>query len=116
MLGALIVYDKSIQPPVEVWSFIFPGTMTSPMHANTCYLYGKVPAGAESTAATMLQTGRIYSVFLNGRPNDPSDSTRGYRGKFCITTDATSQQKIIAITKDMQEWQTEICPTHPSLP
>ena len=116
MLGALMVYDISIKPPVEVWSFILPGATTLPMHAKTCYLYGQVPAGAESTAATMLQTGRIYSVFLNGRPDDPSDSTRGYRGKFCITTDATSQQKIIAINKDMQEWRTEICPPRPSRP
>ena len=116
MLGALMVYDISIKPPVEVWSFILPGSTTLPMHATTCYLYGQVPAGAESTAATMLKTDRMYSVFLNGRPDAPSDSTRGYRGKFCLTSDAAGQQKIIAINKDMQEWRTEICPPRPSRP
>lgn len=116
MLGALMVYDISIKPPVKVWSFILPGATTLPMHAKTCYLYGQVPAEAESTAATMLKTDRMYSVFLNGRPDDPSDSTRGYRGKFCLTNDAAGQQKIIAINSDMQEWRTEICPPRPSRP
>lgn len=116
MLGALMVYDISIKPPVEVWSFILPGATTLPMHAKTCYLYGQVPTGAESTAATMLKTDRMYCVFLNGRPDDPSDSTRGYRGKFCLTNDPAGQQKIIAINSDMQEWRTEICPSHPSRP
>ena len=110
MLGALMVYDISIKPPVKVWSFILPGATTLPMHAKTCYLYGQVPAGAESTAATMLKTGRMYSVFLNGRPDDPSDSTRGYKGKFCLIATANGGQQVIPIKRDMQAWIDEICP------
>ena len=112
MLGALIVYDISIKPPVEVWSFILPGATILPMHAKTCYLYDQVPAGAESTAATMLKTGRMYSVFLNGRPDDPSDSTRGYKGKFCLIATANNGQQVIPIKRDMQAWIDEICPAN----
>lgn len=114
MLGALMVYDISIKPPVEVWSFILPGATTLPMHAKTCYLYGQVPAGAESTAVTMLKTDRMYSVFLNGRPDDPSDSTYGYKGKFCLITTANSGQQVIPIKRDMQAWIDEICPANTS--
>ena len=112
MLGALMVYDISIKPPVEVWSFILPGATTLPMHAKTCYLYGQVPAGAESTAATMLKTDRMYSVFLNGRPDDPSDSTYGYKGKFCLITTANNGQQVIPIKRDMRAWIDEICPAN----
>ncbi len=112
MLGALMVYDISIKPPVKVWSFILPGATTLPMHAKTCYLYGQVPAGAESTAATMLKTDRMYSVFLNGRPDDPSDSTRGYKVKFCLIATANSGQQVIPIKRDMQAWIDEICPAN----
>jgi hypothetical protein len=77
MLGALMVYDVSIKPTEEVWSFIFSGTTTIPMHANTCLLYGQAPAGAEATAMKKLRVGRMYSVFLNGRPDDPMEGTQG---------------------------------------
>ena len=112
MLGALMVYDISIKPPVEVWSFILPGATPLPMHAKTCYLYGQVPTGAESTAATMLKTGRMYDVFLNGRPADPSDPTRGYVGKFCLITGISGERKILRIDSDSQAWIDEICPEH----
>ncbi|MDN2679998.1 MULTISPECIES: hypothetical protein [unclassified Janthinobacterium] len=112
MLGALMVYDLSIKPPVEVWSFILPGATPLPMHAKTCHLYGQVPTGAESTAATMLKTDRMYSVFLNGRPDAPSDSTYGYKGKFCLITTANSGQQVIPITRNMRAWIDEICPAN----
>lgn len=116
MLGALMVYDLSIKPPGAVWSFILPGATPLPMHAKTCYLYGQVPTGAESTAATMLKTDRKCSLFLNGRPDDPSDSTCGYRGKFCLIIDTLGRQKIIAISKDMPEWRTNSAqPIHPPI-
>lgn len=113
-LGALMVYDLSIKPPVEVWSFILAGATTLPMHAKTCYLYGQVPTGAESTAATMLKTDRMYSVFLNGRPDAPSDSTYGDKGKFCLITTANSGQQVIPIKRDMRAWIDEICPANTS--
>lgn len=110
MLGALIVSDVSIEPTEKVWSFIFPGTITIPMHANTCLLYGRAPAGAETIPAKPLKKGKMYSVFLNARPDDPSDSTYGYKGKFCIAATANNSQQVIPIKKGTQAWIDNICP------
>ena len=111
LLGALTVYDVSSKPPEEAWSFIFPGTIVMPIHAETCFLYGHAPAKAETTAAARLKHGRMYSVFLNGRPDDPSDPTYGYKGKFCIVVKADGGQQVIVITRDMPAWRDEVCPS-----
>lgn len=108
----LTVMSDTLKAPRKGWSFILPGATTLPMHATTCYLYGQVPAGAESTAVTMLKTDRMYSVFLNGRPDDPSDSTYGYKGKFCLITTANSGQQVIPIKRDMRAWIDEVCPAN----
>ena len=62
--------------------------------------------------APELQTGRVYSIFLNGRPNDPSDPTYGYMGKFCIVATATGERNIIAIGSDTPAWRQDSCPEH----
>lgn len=111
LLGALSVYDISSKPAEETWSFIFPATITMPMSARSCLLYGHAPAGSEATVAIQLQKGRMYSVFLNGRPGDPSDPTYGYKGKFCITSKADGGQQVIVITREMPAWRHEVCAT-----
>jgi len=111
LLGALTVYDVSSDPAEEAWSFTFPGTTTIPIHAKTCFPYGHVPAGAEAIAAAKLKEGRMYSVFLNGRPDDPADSTYGYKGKFCIANLPTGGQQVVPITRDMPAWRSEVCPS-----
>ena len=115
-LGALSVSDVTVKPTTEIWGFLMTGGKKITLSSANCILYGNIPSGAEASPAPELRTGKVYEVFLNGRPDDSSDSTRGYRGKFCLTTDAAGQQEIIAINSDMQAWRTELCPVHPSLP
>ena len=115
-LGALMVSDMSVQPVKEVWGFSLPPDMPLPIRASTCIRYGNVPTGATGIRAGKLIPGHFYSVFLNGRPKDPSDPTYGYQGKFCVKATAADGQQVIPISSDMQEWRTEICPPHPSLP
>ena len=115
-LGALMVSDMSVQPVKEVWGFSLPPDMALPIRASTCIRYGNLPTDATGIRAEKLIPGHFYSVFLNGRPKDPSDPTYGYQGKFCVVATEAGAQKVIPIDSDMQEWRTEICPAHPSLP
>lgn len=113
MLGALIVSDLSVRPVKKVWSFFLPSTTQLPIHAASCIRYGELPTMANGISPGKLITGHFYSVFLNGRPKDPSDPTYGYKGKFCIATKADGGQQVIAITSDMPAWRDEVCASAP---
>ena len=115
-LGALIVSDLSVQSVKKVWSFSVLPDWPIPIHADSCIRYGDLPPTAIGIKPKSLVPGHFYSVFLNGRPKDPSDPTYGYQGKFCVVATEAGAQKVIPIDSDMQEWRTEICPAHPSLP
>ena len=112
-LGALMVSDMSVQPVKEVWGFSMPPDMPLPIRASICIRYGNVPTGATGIRAGKLIPGHFYSVFLNGRPKDPSDPTYGYQGKFCVKATAAGAQQVIPINSGMQAWIDEVCPTHP---
>jgi len=105
LLGALSISDLSEKPVVRVWSFYMTGGKKVPLSSKSCLRYGDLPQGANGMPAPELQTGWVYSVFLNGRPDDPSDPTYGYRGKFCIAVTSTDERKIIAIGSDMPAWK-----------
>lgn len=113
LLGALSISDLSGKPARDIWSFFMTGGRKIPLSSKSCLRYGELPEGATTAAgmpAPELHTGRVYSIFLNGRPNDPSDPTYGYRGKFCIATKADGGQQVIMITSDMPAWRDEVCP------
>ena len=76
-LGALMVSDMSVQPVKEVWGFSLPPDMALAIRASTCIRYGSMPTGATGMRAEKLIPGHFYSVFLNGRPKDPSDPSYG---------------------------------------
>ena len=112
LLGALSISDLSVKPATKVWSFVMSGGRKVPLSSKICLLYGDIPQGANGMPAPELQTGRVYSIFLNGRPDDPSDPTYGYRGKFCIVTMPTGERKIIAIGSDTPAWKQDSCTEH----
>ena len=111
-IGALSLSDLSVKPAIKIWSFIMPVMVTIPVRASSCILYGVAPAGAETRPAPPLKTGRLYDVFLNGRPDDPSDPTRGYVGKFCLAAKAGGGHELVVVTSDMREWIDETCPVN----
>lgn len=114
LLGALSVADLTDKPATGVWSFLMTGGEKMPLSSKSCLLYGDLPKSAqavEGMPAPELQAGRVYSIFLNGRPNDPSDPSYGYRGKFCIVGTSAKDRKIIAINSDTQAWKDDICPS-----
>lgn len=112
LLGALSISDLSEKPVVGVWSFYMTGGKKVPLSSKICLRYGDLPQGANGMPAPELQTGRVYSIFLNGRPNDPADPTYGYMGKFCIVATVTGERKIIAIGSDTPAWKKDSCPEH----
>ena len=113
LLGALSISDLSEKPVVGVWSFYMTGGKKVPLSSKSCLRYGDLPQGANGMPAPELQTGRVYSIFLNGRPNDPSDPTYGYMGKFCIVATPAGERRIIAIGSDTPAWKQDSCPEHP---
>ena len=112
LLGALSISDLSEKPAVGVWSFYMTGGKKVPLSSKSCFRYADLPQGANGMPAPELQTGRVYSIFLNGRPNDPSDPTYGYMGKFCIVATSTGERQIIAIGSDTPAWRQDSCPEH----
>lgn len=112
LLGALSISDLSEKPAVGVWSFYMTGGKKVPLSSKSCLRYGDLPQGANGMSAPELQTGRVYSIFLNGRPNDPADPTYGYMGKFCIVATSAGERKIIAIGSDTPAWKQNSCPEH----
>ena len=112
LLGALSISDLSEKPAVGVWSFYMTGGKKVPLSSKSCLRYADLPQGANGMPAPELQTGRVYSIFLNGRPNDPSDPTYGYMGKFCIVATSTGERQIIAIGSDTPAWRQDSCPEH----
>jgi len=110
LLGALSISDLSEKPAVGVWSFYMTGGKKVPLSSKSCLRHADLPQGANGMPAPELQTGRVYSIFLNGRPNDPSDPTYGYMGKFCIVATSTGERQIIAIGSDTPAWRQDSCP------
>ena len=116
LLGALSISDLSVKPATKVWSYVMSGGRKIPLSSKSCLLYGDIPQGANGMPAPELQTGRVYSIFLNGRPDDPSDPTYGYRGKFCIAATSADERKIIAIGSGTPAWKHDHCPEHSLVP
>lgn len=112
LLGALSISDLSVKPATKVWSFVMSEGRKVPLSSKICLLYGDIPQGANGMPVPELQTGRVYSIFVNGRPDDPSDPTYGYRGKFCIVATSTGERNIIAIGSDTPAWRQDSCPEH----
>lgn len=116
LLGALSVADLTDKPATGMWSFLMTGGEKIPLSSKSCLLYGDLPKNAqavEGMPAPELQAGRVYSIFLNGRPNDPSDPTYGYMGKFCIALKPDGGQQVIPIRSTTRAWIDEVCPTAP---
>ena len=109
-LYALVLSDVSTKPATKVWSFIMPVGASIPVTADHCILYGVAPAGAEAIQAPQLIFGHMYDVFLNGRPEDRADPTRGYVGKFCMARKLSGATAVVPIGRNSKAWINELCP------
>lgn len=114
LLGALIISDLSSRPVKKVWSFLLPGDITIPIPSHTCLRYGKAPTGSSSKPPPELHIGRVYDVFLNARPDDPSDPTYGYAAKFCLIAKPDGQREVIFLRPETKAWKDEVCTTDPT--
>lgn len=81
------------------------------MSPPTCFLYGHTLEGVKSSLALApeLQTGRVYSFYLNTRPSDSSDSTHGQDAKFCFMPDPAGGCRLIEVKYGMRAWDTGRC-------
>ncbi|WP_067069489.1 hypothetical protein [Roseateles chitosanitabidus] len=105
---AVSVSDASTQPVVSVWrAWIDPPA--APSSAADCIAYGQLPARPEDPPPAVLQTGKVYEVYLNGRSSDPSDATRGYAAKFCLAVDAAGARRVIPVMRGTSAWHDGVC-------
>lgn len=111
-VAALIVYRLSSEGFRQIWSF-HTGDDASPLllHAGSCFLYGRAPVGTEMTDPEPLQSDRIYSVYLNGRPADADDPTQGYRARFCLLDKESGGPQLVLLTQLSADLHRNTCPS-----
>jgi len=114
LLGALSVSDVTVKPTTEIWGFLMTDDKKIPLSSTNCIPYGNIPAHADAAPAPELKTGRVYEVFLNGRPADPADSTCGYVAKFCLVQQVSAKPRLVVIKSDTQAWMDDTCPVRHS--
>jgi len=112
-LGALSVSDVTVKPTTEIWGFLMTDGKKIPLSSINCIPYGNIPAHADAAPAPELKTGRVYEVFLNGRPADPADPTYGYVAKFCLVQ-VSAKPRLVVIKSDTQAWMDDTCPARNS--
>jgi hypothetical protein len=108
LLNSLTVYDATIKPPKEVWSFILPPETPHRMTPAACIPYGQAPVKSESIKAMPLVTGRIYEVYLNVTSSEPTDPTFAYEAKFCVVEPQKNGTTVHQIIFD-KGWRYEPC-------
>ena len=113
-LGALSVSDVTVKPTTEIWGFLMTDGKKIPLSSTNCITYGNIPAHADAVPAPELKTGRVYEVFLNGRPADPADPTYGYVAKFCLVQQVSAKPRLVVIKSDTQAWMDDTCPARNS--
>jgi hypothetical protein len=108
-LQALIVTDMSTKPSVRVWSFRLQSNHLKHISSNDCIIYDKAPLdSSDIVKAIPLKSGKVYEVFLNARSADESDSTFGYKAKFCLLNQNDGKVKVHQLHyKD--GWHEEVC-------
>ena len=113
-LGALSVSDVTVKPTTEIWGFLMTGGKKITLSSANCILYGNIPAHADAAPAPELKAGRMYEVFLNGRPMDAADPTYGYVAKFCLVQQVSAKPRLVVIKRDTQAWMDDTCPARNS--
>ena len=107
------VYDLSREPAEKVWAFgLYDSSTPIKLEAGECITYGMTFAEAERLEAAALAKDTVYSVLLNSRLTDPSDSTRGFSAKFCLReklNDSDSGYAVIQIMLGSDAWHSEKC-------
>jgi hypothetical protein len=104
--------EKRSPPPLGegAWGLHVTSRLPVPWVEGECLSYGQVaPGTAPSGAAPILKTGVVYSVFISGRTASPDDSTRGYRGKFCLLDGEGGERRLLHIKPGHRAWREEVC-------
>ena len=103
-LQGISVSDLSTQPVGVVWWVMYDADPAVPQSAAACHVYGEVPPAAKSSDLGKLENGKVYSAFLNVRPSDKSDPTRGYSVRFCMAGEGASRRFVPSET-----WRNGTC-------
>lgn len=106
---AVSVADPFIKPVTDLWWVMFDAAQPPPISPDRCVVYGQAGEGTKGIPAPALQTRKVYEVFINGRPSDASDPTRGYRGRFCLTVDASGARQVMAVAYGTRAWSAGVC-------
>lgn len=108
LLNSLTVYDATVKPPKEVWSFNLPPAAPHKIIPATCIPYGQALLKSESMKAVPLASGRIYEVYINASSSSPTDPTFVYEAKFCVLDQPKDGTTIHQIIFD-KAWRYEPC-------
>lgn len=97
-LHALTLYDTSVAPPLVVWSLSSDDSGTKlQLPAGRCVQHGEQPAGYKTIATPVLQTDRLYEVYLNATPASGRRSTHRYSARFCLSPVAGAAPRLLPL-------------------
>lgn len=107
-LIALSVYDITVSPSTEIWSFTSKLAQKPPISSGACILYGQPLPGGESTKSVPLQLGRKYEVILSTERVNQTDPTFGYSARFCLAAKPGEAVRVKQVIYS-KGWRYEVC-------
>jgi hypothetical protein len=107
-ISALSVYDASVTPTTEIWSFTSKLAKMPTLSSAACIRYGQVPSGTDGTKSEPLKVGKLYGVILSTERVDSSDPTFGYDAKFCLVEKHDGGVRVQQVIYN-QGWRSEVC-------
>ncbi|CRM76037.1 hypothetical protein HX810_28870 [Pseudomonas salomonii] len=114
-LSAVIVSDTTTAPYTEVWSFYLTGQARTVQSLLSCITYGQTPAQAADVHGPIpLQTGRVYTAFVDVDKPDARDPTFGYMAYFCLLKHRDNLLRLVKLEFVQDRWNVEAC--DPGLP
>jgi hypothetical protein len=81
---AVTVYDPSSKPRVKMWMMSMPPNRTFPVLFSMCVPYGGRVQSLPQSVATVLETGKVYEVYIDVRAGETPNQPRTYGARFCL--------------------------------
>ncbi|MDB5933897.1 MAG: hypothetical protein JWQ01_1241 [Massilia sp.] len=100
---AVTVYDPAARPRAKMWAMAMPPDRTFPVLFSMCIPYAGRVQALPQTKAAVLQTGRVYEVYIDVRPGGGPSQPRGYGARFCLAKQRDGSVMVRHIGADAHE-------------
>jgi hypothetical protein len=100
---AVTVYDISTKPHTKMWAMAMPPDRTFPVLFSMCVPYGGRVQALPQTAASVLDTGKVYEVIIDARDSGGRKQAHAYSARFCLARQRSGSVAVRPIGARAQE-------------